>query len=191
MGNLFTSLFDGIFPYLEADTECRLLMLGLDSAGKTTVLYKMKLGETLMTIPTIGFNIETITYKQLKMTVWDIGGQDRIRALWMNYFGGSHGLIFVVDSSNLEKFPVARRELTAIVNASEMASLRAVLVLANKFDLPGACTVREVVLEMDLEQVLKNHLWFAQSTCATTGEGLHEGMTWLCNQLREELKKKD
>ncbi len=72
MGNLFTSLFDRILGAKEAKS---ILMLGLDAAGKTTALYKMKLGETQTTIPTIGFNVETVTYKSLEFTMWDVGGQ--------------------------------------------------------------------------------------------------------------------
>ena len=68
--------------------EMRLLMLGLDAAGKTTILYKLKLGQDVTTIPTVGFNVETVTYKNVKFNVWDVGGQDKIRPLWRHYFSG-------------------------------------------------------------------------------------------------------
>ena len=61
-------------------------MIGLDAAGKTTILYKLKLGEIVTTIPTIGFNVETLEYKNLKFTVFDVGGQDKIRPLWRHYY---------------------------------------------------------------------------------------------------------
>jgi len=66
----------------------RLLMLGLDAAGKTTILYKLKLNQDVTTIPTVGFNVETVTYKNVKFNVWDVGGQDKIRPLWRHYFSG-------------------------------------------------------------------------------------------------------
>ena len=69
--------------------EMRLLMLGLDAAGKTTILYKLKLGQDVTTIPTVGFNVETVTYKNVKFNVWDVGGQDKIRPLWRHYFSGT------------------------------------------------------------------------------------------------------
>ena len=75
-------------------------MVGLDAAGKTTILYKLKLGDVVTTIPTIGFNVETVEYKNIKFTVWDVGGQDRIRPLWRHYFQNTQGLIFVVDSND-------------------------------------------------------------------------------------------
>merc|ERR1719436_304243 len=83
--------------------ETRILMLGLDAAGKTTILYQLKLGEPVTTIPTIGFNVETLEYKKLSMTVWDIGGQERIRPLWRHYYENSNGLIWVVDSNDVDR----------------------------------------------------------------------------------------
>ncbi|PWA66565.1 ADP-ribosylation factor 3 [Artemisia annua] len=76
-----------------AKKEMRILMVGLDAAGKTTILYKLKLGEIVTTIPTIGFNVETVEYKN-SFTVWDVGGQDKIRPLWRHYFQNTQGLIF-------------------------------------------------------------------------------------------------
>lgn len=82
MGNMFANLFKGLF----GKKEMRILMVGLDAAGKTTILYKLKLGEIVTTIPTIGFNVETVEYKNISFTVWDVGGQDKIRPLWRHYF---------------------------------------------------------------------------------------------------------
>merc|ERR1712126_464283 len=83
----------------------RILMVGLDAAGKTTILYKLKLGEIVTTIPTIGFNVETVEYKNISFTVWDVGGQDKIRPLWRHYFQNTDGLIFVV--ANKQDLPQA------------------------------------------------------------------------------------
>lgn len=66
-------------------------MLGLDAAGKTTILYKLKLGESTITIPTIGFNVETVQYKNINFTVWDVGGQHLVRPLWKHYYPGTNG----------------------------------------------------------------------------------------------------
>jgi len=82
MGLAFSSLFDKWF----GKKEMRILMLGLDAAGKTTILYKLKLGEVVSSVPTIGFNVETVEYKNIKFTVWDVGGQDKIRLLWRHYY---------------------------------------------------------------------------------------------------------
>ena len=91
--------------------EMRILMVGLDAAGKTTILYKLKLGEVVTTIPTIGFNVETVEYKNISFTVWDVGGQDKIRPLWRHYYQNTQGLIFVVDSNDRDRVEAARDEM--------------------------------------------------------------------------------
>lgn len=93
-----------------------LLAVGLDAAGKTTILYKLKLGEIVTTIPTIGFNVETVEYKNISFTVWDVGGQDKIRPLWRHYFQNTQGLIFVVDSNDRERITEAEQELQSMVS---------------------------------------------------------------------------
>ena len=76
MGMMFSKVFAGLI----GKKDVRILMVGLDAAGKTTILYKLKLGEIVTTIPTIGFNVETVEYKNISFTVWDVGGQDKVRA---------------------------------------------------------------------------------------------------------------
>ncbi|PON98969.1 Small GTPase superfamily, ARF type [Trema orientale] len=112
MGLTFTKLFSRLF----AKKEMRILMVGLDAAGKTTILYKLKLGEIVTTIPTIGFNVETVEYKNISFTVWDVGGQDKIRPLWRHYFQNTQGLIFVVDSNDRDRIVEARDELHRMLN---------------------------------------------------------------------------
>lgn len=92
-----------------------MFIVGLDAAGKTTILYKLKLGEIVTTIPTIGFNVETVEYKNICFTVWDVGGQDKIRPLWRHYFQNTQGLIFVVDSNDRERITEAEKELQNMV----------------------------------------------------------------------------
>mmetsp|Transcript_40178 Transcript_40178/g.87641 ORF Transcript_40178/g.87641 Transcript_40178/m.87641 type:complete len:174 (-) Transcript_40178:112-633(-) len=161
--------------------DCRLLMLGLDAAGKTTILYKLRLGEVVTTIPTIGFNVEEIQYKRLTFTVWDIGGQDKIRKLWRHYLQGTQGLIFVVDSADRERAADAKEELHKLLSEEEMRGA-AVLVLANKQDLPNAMSAAEVAEKLGLNG-LQNREWFIQSTTAVSGEGLYEGLDWMSRVL--------
>ena len=86
------SLFSKVWQRMVGTREMRILMVGLDAAGKTTILYKLKLGEVVNTIPTIGFNVETVEYKNISFTVWDVGGQDKIRPLWRHYFQNTQGM---------------------------------------------------------------------------------------------------
>ena len=101
--------FSKLWSKLLRKKDVRILMVGLDAAGKTTILYQLKMGETVKTIPTIGFNVETLDYKGLNFTVWDVGGQDKIRVLWKHYYQNTDGLIFVVDSNDRERIEDARK----------------------------------------------------------------------------------
>ena len=127
MGLAFTKIWQRMI----GKQEMRILMVGLDAAGKTTILYKLKLGEVVTTIPTIGFNVETVEYKNLSFTVWDVGGQDTIRPLWRHYYQGTNGLIYVVDSNDRDRIEDAREELTKMLNEDEMRDA-VLLVFANK-----------------------------------------------------------
>uniref|UniRef100_UPI0037E893B8 ADP-ribosylation factor 2a n=1 Tax=Semicossyphus pulcher TaxID=241346 RepID=UPI0037E893B8 len=177
MGN-----FSSIFHKLFGKKEMRILMVGLDAAGKTTILYKLKLGEIVTTIPTIGFNVETVDYKNISFTVWDVGGQDKIRPLWRHYFQNTQGLIFVVDSNDKERVGEARDELLRMLSEDELRNC-VVLVFANKQDLPNAMTAADITDKLQLSN-LHNRNWYIQATCATSGDGLYEGLDWLSNQLK-------
>lgn len=165
----------------------RLLMLGLDAAGKTTILYKLKLNQDVTTIPTVGFNVETVTYKNVKFNVWDVGGQDKIRPLWRHYFSGTQGLIFVIDSNDRARIDEARQELHRIILDREMKEAL-LLVFANKQDIPGAMTPNEVQERLKLAQ-LKDKIWYVVPSCATTGEGLFEGLGWLSNNVKTQPQR--
>src|SRR3954467_12409293 len=118
-------------------------------AGKTTILYKLKLGQGVSTIPTVGFNVETVTFKKVKFNVWDVGGQDKIRPLWRHYYAGTQALIFVVDSSDRERVEEARQELMRIINDREMKDA-ILLVFANKNDLPNVMDTAEITEKLGL-----------------------------------------
>ena len=152
-------------------------MVGLDAAGKTTILYKLKLGEIVTTIPTIGFNVETVEYKNISFTVWDVGGQDKIRPLWRHYYQNTQGLIFVVDSNDRDRIVEASEELQKMLSEDELRDA-VLLVFANKQDLPNAMPVSELTEKLGLHS-LRYRKWYIQATCATTGDGLYEGLDWL------------
>ena len=126
MGLAFTK----IWQRLVGKTEMRIFMVGLDAAGKTTILYKLRLGEVVTTIPAIGFDVETMEYKNLSFMVWDVGGQDDIRPSWRHYYQGTNGLIYVVDSDDRDRVEDAREGLTERLNEDEM---RDAVVFDNPF----------------------------------------------------------
>jgi len=183
MGGSVSKIMNKLF----ANREMRILMLGLDAAGKTTILYKLKLNQQVTTIPTVGFNVETVTYKNVRFNVWDVGGQDKIRPLWRHYYTGSEGLIFVVDSADRDRIDEARQELHRIIGDREMRNAL-LLVFANKQDLPGAMSPQDITEKLQLQK-LKDHLWFVHPSCATTAEGLFEGLAWLSQNAKPTSRK--
>lgn len=88
MGAALKKMFDNMF----GTKEMRVVMLGLDAAGKTTILYKLHIGEVQATVPTLGFNVEKVQYKNVQFTVWDVGGQEKLRPLWRHYFNNTGDL---------------------------------------------------------------------------------------------------
>mmetsp|Transcript_51698 Transcript_51698/g.160402 ORF Transcript_51698/g.160402 Transcript_51698/m.160402 type:complete len:183 (+) Transcript_51698:84-632(+) len=173
--------FGKVWQRLLGTQEKRILMLGLDAAGKTTILYRLKLGEVVTTVPTVGFNVETVEYGNIHFNVWDVGGQDKIRKLWRHYYRGTDGLIFVVDSNDRDRTADARDELQKMLAEEEMQGA-ALLVLANKQDLPGALPAAELVEKLALTGI-RQQQWYIQGAVATTGDGLYEGLDWLSRVL--------
>lgn len=173
-------LFDRL---LVGKQEYRIVMLGLDCAGKTTLLYRLKLGEVQHTVPTIGFNVEAVQYRNISFLVWDVGGQEKLRLLWRHYFENAKGLIFVVDSADVERISVAKRELKKLAAAEELQDAT-ILIFANKQDITGAMSPKELAQELSLNE-LKNQ-WYIQPCIATEGEGLYDGLDWLSTTLSKK-----
>uniref|UniRef100_A0A914SEW0 ADP-ribosylation factor 1-like 2 n=1 Tax=Parascaris equorum TaxID=6256 RepID=A0A914SEW0_PAREQ len=157
MGSLFSTLFNRLMY----KKNCRILMIGLDNAGKTTILYKLKLGEIVTTIPTIGFNVESIVYKNITLTA----------------------VIFVVDSRDKERIDECREQLHYTMQQDELRNA-IVLIFANKQDLPHAMSAAEVADALHLSSLKTQEVWHIQSTCAIQGIGLYEGLDWLCEHLK-------
>lgn len=179
MGNYILGAF--MRRFAGSTTPVRLLMLGLDAAGKTTILYKMKLNETVNTIPTIGFNVETLQYKNLEFNCWDIGGQFKLRNLWQHYFENTQGLIYVVDSNDAERIAESAESLKMVLDDESMRNVP-VLIYANKMDLPNALTVPEISQRLGLAG-LRDRRWQVQASNAARGDGLFEGMDWLAKNV--------
>ncbi len=183
MGLLITKIVDTISSFTSAKPT-KILMLGLDGAGKTTVVTQHKLGEYLSTVPTIGFNVETIEYKNLKMTIWDIGGQKKIRDLWRHYYPNTDAVIFIVDSCDEERLDVAQEELHAVLADEELLDAP-LLVFANKQDM-AKITPNDIANKFQVEKLRRP--WKIQGTCAITGVGLYEGLEWLSKELKKSKK---
>lgn len=162
--------------------ETGVLILGLDNAGKTATLYALHLGEPMpYTVPTIGFNIEAIKVGHLDIKMWDIGGQDRFRALWPHYFGQTDGIAFVVDSSDRDRFDIARTELHALMSHKDLVG-KPFLILANKQDLPYTAKKNELISILQLDTV-KSSQWHVVECAAIKNDRAKLGFQWLADQL--------
>lgn len=180
MGNWFTSIFSSLF----GQKERRILILGLDGAGKTTILYRLQVGEVVTTIPTIGFNVETVTYKNLKFQVWDLGGQTSIRPYWRCYYSNTDAIIYVVDSVDRERIGISKQELISMLEEEELKK-SLLLVFANKQDCDQAMSPAEVAQELGLA-ALRDRKWQIFKTSALKNIGLDEGMEWLATTLQSQ-----
>jgi len=181
MGNWFAKMMD----LIEGKKEKRILMLGLDAAGKTTLLYQFKLGEVVPSLPTIGFNVEELQYKNIKFTVFDVGGQQRLRPLWKHYYQGGDALIYLIDSNDEERFEEASEELHGIIGDMDFNSNAPVLIFANKQDLPNAVQASKLKDVLMLSN-LRGRSWYIQPCVAINGTGLIEGFDWLCQELNKK-----
>lgn len=164
--------------------EIRILILGLDNAGKTTLLYRLKIGEVVTTIPTIGFNVESVTYKNLNFNVWDLGGQTSIRPYWRCYYTNTEAVIFVIDSTDVDRLSTAAEELSAMLNEDELKDA-ALLVFANKQDQPGAQGAGKISEALRLGE-LRDRNWSITACSAVDGSGVTEGMDWLQQTLTSD-----
>ncbi|XP_061763778.1 E3 ubiquitin-protein ligase TRIM23 isoform X2 [Nerophis ophidion] len=162
--------------------EIRVVTLGLDGAGKTTILFKLKQDEFMQPIPTIGFNVETVEYKNLKFTIWDVGGKHKLRPLWKHYYLNTQAVVFVVDSGHRDRLMEAHGELAKLLTEKELRDAL-LLIFANKQDVPGVVSVEEMTELLGLHKLCCGRSWHVQGCDARSGVGLHEGLDWLSRQL--------
>lgn len=198
-----------IYNYFMGSGEHKVVMVGLDNAGKSTILYRLcaadspahlrppgfaapphralcvpgrHLGDVIQTQPTVGSNVEEVVHRNVRFQVWDLGGQETLRKVWSTYFVGAHAVVLVVDSMDRERIGLVREELAAITAHEELRKA-CLLVLANKQDLPSAMDPVEITQSLKLH-LNKEHAWHIQPCSAVTGAGLMEGMDWVAHTLR-------
>ncbi|KAJ9154243.1 hypothetical protein P3X46_027599 [Hevea brasiliensis] len=177
MGAFISKFWFMLFPA----KEYKIVVVGLDNAGKTTTLYKLHLGEVVTTHPTVGSNVEELVYKNIRFEVWDLGGQDRLRTSWATYYWGTHAVIVVIDSTDRARISIMKDELFRLLGHEDLQD-SVILVFANKQDLKDAMTPAEITDAFSLHSI-KNHDWHIQACCALTGEGLYDGLGWIAQRV--------
>jgi small GTP-binding protein len=169
----------------KTEPSMKIVMLGLDAAGKTMILYKASGQEVKTTIPTIGMNVETTSWSGNLVTVWDVGGRSPLRALYRHFLEGVKGFVFVIDSADRDRMDQAKDELHRMLQMMEdVCGKVPLLVFANKQDVPAAMTAAEVASSLGLHS-LPHRSWFLQPCCAVMGDGLDHGFEWLLRSARD------
>ncbi|PIC38829.1 hypothetical protein B9Z55_010714 [Caenorhabditis nigoni] len=177
MGLIMAKLFQSWW----AGKKYKIIVVGLDNAGKTTILYNYVTKDQIETKPTIGSNVEEVSYKNLDFVIWDIGGQESLRKSWSTYYVQTDVVIVVIDSTDTTRLPLMKEQLHNMLQHEDLARSH-VLVLANKQDLPGSLNPAEVSLQLGL-QTLRGRKWQINGCCALKGEGLPEALEWIANNL--------
>jgi len=167
------------------EREMRVLILGLDNAGKSTIVKKVNGQPTDSISPTLVFNIETIQFESFALNVWDIGGQTSLRSYWRNYFEQTDALVWVVDSADTDRLELCRTELHALLVEEKLAGA-SLLVLANKQDLDGALSLAEIERTLQLDRIVNRHC-FVVACSARSGDGLIEGWSTLVHDVAERV----
>ncbi|XP_071387114.1 ADP-ribosylation factor-like protein 4D [Centroberyx affinis] len=193
MGNQLTEIAPNT-PFLPNFQSMHVVVIGLDSAGKTSLLYRLKLREFVETIPTKGFNMERIKVSMgssktnsTTFQVWDVGGQEKLRPLWKSYTRRTDGLVFVVDAAETERMEEAKVELHRITRSAENQGVP-VLVLANKQDLDGAMSALEVEKVLALHELSSSTLHHTQGCSALDGQGMQPGLEKLYEMVLKRKK---
>ncbi|KAK6171412.1 ADP-ribosylation factor-like protein 4C [Patella vulgata] len=177
-----------------SSASIQIVMVGLDTTGKTTILYRLKFGQYMNAIPTVGFNCEKIEgkvgkVKGVSFTIWDIGGKDNMRPLWKSYLRSADGIIFVIDSSDKERMEEAKIELNKFVKSHNTSKLPT-LVIANKQDLQEALDPEEIEKMLSIQEISMSHPLHFLPACAVTGEGLSEAMDIMYEMIKKWKKSK-
>ncbi|XP_078058689.1 ADP-ribosylation factor-like protein 14 [Mustelus asterias] len=183
----------GLLTSKETKTkQARILMLGLDAAGKSTLLYQLKFGHAeFLTASTVGFNVEMLERnKSFALTVWDVGGQYKMRQFWPYYFQDTDGLVFVVDSADKDRMEDSKREFERMLKNECLKGIP-VVVMANKQDLTDAMSAEEITKRLHMKKCCSDRDWYVQPCCAKTGEGLNAATKMIISYVKKKMNSKD
>eukprot|EP00270_Netrium_digitus_P021901 TRINITY_DN9630_c0_g1_i1.p1 TRINITY_DN9630_c0_g1~~TRINITY_DN9630_c0_g1_i1.p1 ORF type:complete len:204 (+),score=52.14 TRINITY_DN9630_c0_g1_i1:462-1073(+) len=189
---MFSLLF-GLWRYFFSKAEYHILILGIDKAGKTTLLEKVK---TIYSdyeglppdriVPTVGLNIGRVEAHKAKLIFWDLGGQLGLRTIWEKYYEETHAVLYVVDAAGEDRFDDAKGALEKIVRHEDLNGAP-VLIFANKQDLPGALTAEELAKYLEISDSQEQPCT-VRAVCAYDGSGVREGVTWLVETMKKSKR---
>ncbi|WVZ57175.1 hypothetical protein U9M48_007594 [Paspalum notatum var. saurae] len=187
------SLFYGLWKYVFTKDEFRVLILGVDKAGKTTLLEKLKSmylnGEGLppdRVVPTVGLNIGRIEDANAKLVFWDLGGQVGLRTIWEKYYEEAHAIVYVIDAATASSFEDSKSALEKVIRHEHLKGAP-LLIVANKQDLPGVIDDEELAKFLHLKELDERPYMF-QAVSAYNGRGIKSGINWLVEQMEKSKR---
>ena len=143
MGGYLSKLINKLQSISKTNQQYKIIIVGMNNAGKTTILYKLSLDEVVVTEPTVGSNVEEVQHKNLKLQVWDLGGQENLRAAWDAYYRDTHAVIYVIDSADDSQVQTSKAEFHNMIMHNELRDA-VLLIFANKADMPNAREAEEL-----------------------------------------------
>ncbi|GAA6067835.1 ADP-ribosylation factor-like protein 13B isoform X1 [Tachysurus ichikawai] len=172
-----------------------LVMVGLDNAGKTATVRGIQGESPLDVAPTVGFSKVDLKQGRFEVTIFDLGGGKRIRGIWKNYYSESYGVVFVVDSSDVQRIQETRETMAEVLRHPRIAG-KPVLVLANKQDRDGAMAEADIIESLSLEKLVNENKCLCQiEPCsAVLGYGkkidksIKNGLNWLLNNIAKDYE---
>eukprot|EP01111_Echinosteliopsis_oligospora_P017720 TRINITY_DN7788_c0_g1_i2.p1 TRINITY_DN7788_c0_g1~~TRINITY_DN7788_c0_g1_i2.p1 ORF type:complete len:196 (+),score=38.20 TRINITY_DN7788_c0_g1_i2:125-712(+) len=190
-------LLAGFYQYLFKKTEFYVLIIGLDHAGKTTLLEQMKADfkgvEPLspdQIMPTVGLNIGRVEVRNAKLIFWDLGGQSELRTIWDKYYSEVQGIIFVLDSADSTRFSEAQSELDTLLRHQALKQVP-LLFFANKQDLESIHNINDIKTTFNMKEIERTRDFKLQPLTAITGAGITEGIEWLIKSLEKAPKREN
>jgi len=174
-----------------SSVSAKILFIGLDGAGKTSLLTYLKQGPNdVAPKPSIGFDTKEVKYKNVDMSIFDVAGAAKVRELWKHYYPKMDAVVWVIDCADAARFPESKQALSTALKDASMSRDCPILVSANKSDVPGAKSEDEVKKALDLDTLLKGRVWAIKHTNSKQGNGVSDSFKWLSSEIKADLKRK-
>lgn len=170
--------------------SAKLLFIGLDGAGKTSLLTFLEQGPNdAAPKPSVGFDTRDVKYKGVNFSIYDVAGGQKVRDLWKHYYSEMDAVVWIVDSADAERFAESKAALQTALKDASMKRDCPILVVANKCDAPGSKSEDEIKAALDLDNLLKGRVWTIKKTNAKKGDGIYDGFKWLSTEIKTAYKK--